>query len=733
MIAEVREEIRRADPAGPRTVVLVGLGGIGKTAVALAVGHELLGDFADGQLFADLRGMQDEPVDSHAVLGRFLRALGVSSAEVPEDRDERLAAYRSHLAGRRMLLVLDDAAAEEQVRPLLPPAGGSATIVTSRRQLGALGCTARWTVPALAPEDALRLLARIAGSERIAAEPAAAGDVVEACGHSPLAICVAAGRLAVRRDWSIAEFRRRLTVEHGRLDALSVGDLDVRASIGLSYRALGPSHQLLFRRLGLLWAPEWPAWVADELAERSADPLLDELVNLHLVEPVGVDTAGQQRFRLHDLVADFARERALREDPDGDRDRVIARLLTAWLALAGVADDGFGHGYEFGKDLPVGPVPPRAVATVQATPADWFEVERANLIAAVGHACRSDRGDLAGGLALRLAGFLRVRGYPDERTGTLRAALAVARASGQDRLWLRLAQALFSAYVDSDRDAEVPALTAELLTVASALGERDLEIRALQQAALYAKRRGRLTEAIELYEQAIVAASSADASLLRLTSALSGAATVHTEAGRPELAEPLSTRAVAIQRTAGAPFQTAMRLLTHADVLADLGHDDAVEDALTEALTIFRTTGHEGAAAFAENRLGDLAVRRGRWTEAGTLIGRACAEFERLGDWGSAAYALRSLADLALARDRPGEAIGPLRRALQTWQRLRLPLEEARIHARIDRALTLLGDPEARRHRAECHRILLDLGLDERCLRLRTVSPTIRATRQNRA
>jgi DNA-binding XRE family transcriptional regulator len=361
LIAEVGDELRRAGPARSRTAVLVGPGGIGKTAVALAVGHGLLQDLTDGQLFADLRGMQHEPVDPYAILGRFLRALGVATADVPEDRDERLAAYRSILAGRRVLLVLDDAATEEQVRPLLPPTEDSVTIVTSRRQLGALVGFVRWTVPALSRVDGLRLLARIAGPERVAAEPDAAGDVVEACGHSPLAICIAAGRLAVRRDQTIAELHRRLTVEQGRLDTLSIGDLDVRASIGLSYRALGPSHQLLFRRLGLLYVPEWPAWVADELLDRSTGRLLEELVNLHLVEPVGVDKIGQQRFRLHCLVADFAREHAATETSEGVR--VAARFLSAWLAFADVADDGCGHGYGGGR--PVGPAPQRTVVTVR--------------------------------------------------------------------------------------------------------------------------------------------------------------------------------------------------------------------------------------------------------------------------------------------------------------------------------------------------------------------------------
>ncbi|NUT35637.1 MAG: XRE family transcriptional regulator [Hamadaea sp.] len=503
MVGEIVASLRDTVSAQAPTVVLVGPGGIGKTAVALAAGHRLAGDFPDGQMYADLRGAHEHPMDPHVVLGRFLRAMGVPAGEVPSDPDERLAAYRSLLADRRMLVLLDDAAAEEQLRPLLPPTGTCAAIITSRRQLGALLGVARRAVPALHPPDALRLLSITAGPARIAAERSAAAAVVEACGCSPLAICVAAARLAVRPDWTVAELNRRLTTEHGRLDALSVGDLDVRASIGLSYHALGGAHRQLLRRLSVLWAPDWPAWVADDLCAGPAEPLLDELVNVHLVEPLGVDAVGQQRFRLHDLIAEFARERALAEEDAADLGRLAERQLRAWLALAELADDASGHGYEHGADLAAGQAPARPSAVARTTPTDWFEVERATLVAAVSRACRLGHVELAGALALRLAGFLRVRGHRDCHVCTLREAHDATRPGGHDRLRLRLAQTLFSAYVDQDIDAELPALTEEMLASARALGEPDLLARALMQAGLYAQRRGRLDEAADRHRQAI--------------------------------------------------------------------------------------------------------------------------------------------------------------------------------------------------------------------------------------
>ena len=510
---------------------------------------------------------------------------------------------------------------------------------------------------------------------------------------------------------------------------MSVGDLDVRASIGLSYQALSHPQRQLIRRLALLWAPDWPAWVADELCGGRAEPMLDELVNVHLVEPLGVDAVGQQRFRLHDLIAEFGRERARAEESSDGLDRMTEGLLRAWLALAGVANDAFGHGYDYGVGLPADHAPRRNATTARTAPADWFETERVTLVTAVGRAARLGHADVAGALALRLAGFLRIRGHRDDHIGTLREALAVGRASGHDRLRLRLAQTLFSALLDHDLDTEMPHLTKDALASARALGEPDLLIRALMQAGLYAKRRGRLSEAADYYERSLAACG--DSTPLLTSTALSSVAAIYTEAGRPQDALPLSERAVAIQRTAGAPVMTALRLLTHADVLADLEQVTESETALAEALELSQAAGHQAAQAYAEIRLGELATRQGRWEAANTLLRRALATFERLGDAGSTAYALRSLGDLMLAQGRPQAALEPFHRALRTWQRLRLPLEAARVHARLDLTLYALGDPSAAEHRSTCDQILCDLGLDERVLRLhleRRRSPSLTAT-----
>ncbi|QQQ74352.1 winged helix-turn-helix domain-containing protein [Saccharothrix sp. 6-C] len=384
--------------AGPGLAVLVGPGGVGKTALAVAVAHHVVERFPDGQLFATLGGSHRDRVDPHVVVGRFLRALGVAGAVVPEDPEERVALYRSTVADRAVLVVLDDVAAEAQVRPLLPGGSSCATVVTSRHQLGALVGAARWTLPALAVEDSLELLSRVAGAERIAAEVDAAGGIVALCGNLPLALCVAAGRLAVHPTWRVAEFRDRLAEERRRLDELSLGDLDVRAVIAAGYRLLDPSARLLLRRLGLSATPEWPAWVAGALVGGDVDRSLETLADVHLVEVLGRDRVGQERFRLHGLVHDFAAERVAAEESSAERDAALGRVLGGWLVRAGVAEERLGG--RGGPDLPDEAI---------AAPREWFEVESGVLTACVDQASRLGFPEVARGLAACLAGFLALR------------------------------------------------------------------------------------------------------------------------------------------------------------------------------------------------------------------------------------------------------------------------------------------------------------------------------------
>ncbi|GGT11548.1 hypothetical protein GCM10010176_065300 [Nonomuraea spiralis] len=272
--------------------VISGVAGVGKSALALQWAHLVADRFPDGQLFANLRGydLDRESAQPAAVLERFLRALGVDGEAVPAGVEERTALFRSILDGRKVLVVLDNAQSAAQVRPLLPATPGCCVIVTSRRRLEGLlvgGGALPVPVEVLTEQDSAELLARVLGAERAAAEREPAADLAALCDGSPLALRIAAAKLAMRPQWSVAEMAERLADERSRLDQLSRGGLEVRASIGLSYRELSARAALAFRRLGLMDAPGgFAPWLVAALLDTTVhdgERLLEELVDAQLL------------------------------------------------------------------------------------------------------------------------------------------------------------------------------------------------------------------------------------------------------------------------------------------------------------------------------------------------------------------------------------------------------------------------------------------------------------------
>nr|WP_125263017.1 BTAD domain-containing putative transcriptional regulator [Streptomyces alboflavus] len=330
--AHLRRELLR-DPGRVMPIASVrGLGGVGKTTLAVRVAHAVRGHFPDGQLYADLLGQSARPAGPHDVLGAFLRALGVPDSALPDDHEERSALYRSTLAGRRVLVLLDNAHGEAQVRPLLPGAPGCAVLITSRARLVAAPGAQVLDLDVMTEQEALALFTRVVGAPRAAAEPTACRETVAACGYLPLAIRIAAARLVARPAWAVSTLAGRLADERRRLDQLRVGDLAVDASFELGYGQLEPAPARAFRRLALPDGADISlaaaAAVLDE-DEDTSERLLESLVDTGLLE-----SAAPGRYHHHDLLRLFARDRAVREDPDGDRGAVLSRLLGFYLATA---------------------------------------------------------------------------------------------------------------------------------------------------------------------------------------------------------------------------------------------------------------------------------------------------------------------------------------------------------------------------------------------------------------
>ncbi|MGW2392764.1 BTAD domain-containing putative transcriptional regulator [Streptomyces lydicamycinicus] len=417
----------------PVVATLSGLGGVGKTALALHVAHSVRACFPDGQLYVDLQGTGRAPADSGAVLTHFLRALGVAASAVPDGLEQKSALYRSLIAGRRVLVLLDNARDSAQVRPLLPGAPGCAVLVTGRARTLALPGAGRGDVEVMDEAEALGLLGAIVGAERAAAEPEAARELVAVCGGLPLAVRIAAARLASRPGWAVADLVARLS-EQRRLDELRVGDLGVEATFRLGYEALGPGLAHAFRTLALGSMPTFCRAAAAALLDTTddaAEAAVEALVDAGLIEVHGDD-----RYRYHDLVGLFARRLGERHDSPAEReaaqhrffDHLRATVLTASRLIRppGTPPDPLSR-----PDSPDSPG--RAFADADAA-REWLHTVHPRLYAAVEWALGATPGLLGPAVDLLTAWSyaLRSTARHHELEPLIRRAVDSARRHGDD-------------------------------------------------------------------------------------------------------------------------------------------------------------------------------------------------------------------------------------------------------------------------------------------------------------
>jgi DNA-binding SARP family transcriptional activator/tetratricopeptide (TPR) repeat protein len=439
--AEVRQLLdllRAPDGPGITIAAVTGPGGAGKTALAVQVAHLLADDLPDGQLYADLRGVdRDDAADPFDVLGGFLRALGVDGLGLPATLDGRAEVYRQLLAGRRTVVVLDNAACDEQVRSLLPGSPGCRVIVTSRARLGATVGARSLPVDVMAADDAVDLLARMAGWSRVEAEPAAAADLVRRCGGLPLALRVAGARLATKPHWSIGKLVRLLDDEHDRLDRLAHGGLDVRASIALSYVGLSPAAQGLLRHLGHLDLPEASVWLSAAVLDARpavAEELLEQLFDAQLLDYAGRGADDYPRYHLHDLVRLFAREQAAGE-PAAELEAAQTRAFGSFLFMAeSLLHALYGGDYlTVHADAPRRPVDPRGIGTSATDLLRWFDAEQPSLVAVIRRGARDGRTAATWDLACTTSLLFPMRRRYDDWQTVLDAALEVTTGDPGDQ------------------------------------------------------------------------------------------------------------------------------------------------------------------------------------------------------------------------------------------------------------------------------------------------------------
>ncbi|WP_327044107.1 NB-ARC domain-containing protein [Microbispora sp. NBC_01189] len=431
--SRIRGALAGRGPGPVAVAVISGQGGVGKTALAVHVAHQLGDAFPDGQLYADLRGTGERPADPARVLARFLRALGVHEAALPRDLEESVDLYRSQLAGRRILVVLDDVDGYAQVRPLLPGSCTCAVLVTSRSRLSGWPGAASFDLGTLSFQQSHDMLAEMLGRERVDAEPENAAEIVRLCCGLPLALRAAGTRLTARPHWALARVAGRLAGEG--LDELALGDLDVRRCVAAGYRRVSETAQRTLRLLGLLDLPSFPVWTIAMMLEtspESAEEIADALADARLLEVARPDGTGRTRYRFHELVRRFAREQAAAAEIDSAVHVRITRTLATLLALAQEADERLPpprYAPVRGR-APRWPPPAEVRAGVLADPLGWFESELAGLVAAVFQAGALGLTDLAWELAATLPNVSAVRARWADVERTHRFALAACRRAG---------------------------------------------------------------------------------------------------------------------------------------------------------------------------------------------------------------------------------------------------------------------------------------------------------------
>jgi len=644
--AELEALTRRLDEDGTVVISAVrGTAGVGKTALAVHWAHQVASRFPDGQLYVNLRGYDPgTPVSAGQALDGLLRALGVHDTELPAGTDERAARYRSLLAGRKMLVVLDNACDAEQVRPLLPGRSSCVTVVTSRDSLaGLVARDGAWRLDLdLLPEsEAVGLLRALIGA-RVDAEPEAAVGLAARCARLPLALRVAAERATAEPAAPLAGLVAELADQ--QLDLLEVGGdprTAIRAVFSWSFRRLDEEAADAFRRLGLHPGLHFDAYVVAALAGVPLGParrLLDRLARAGLIQPTGPG-----RYGMHDLLRVYAAEQV-----QGDERRAaLTRLFDYYLAAAATAALAI---FPADTDQPrvprSGPLPP--IADPAAALA-WLDAQRTDLVAVAGYAAR--------------------HGWPGHAIG--------------------LAATVFR-YPQTGDLADDVAMHGHACHAAAQTGDRAAEAAALTMLGRAVSAQGRLGEAAGHFERALEryrAAGDQGGEAMTLVSL----GYVDYGQGRYRRSAGFYWRALALYRQAGQASGEASVLQNLGLVDLRRGHHERAAGYFRRSLALFRDAGLRSGEAYVLRNLGELELRRGRYGQAAGHLRRSLELCRQTGNRFCEARVLACLGMVRLRQDRPRQAAGRLRRSLALHREAGNPSGQAEALNGLGEALLACG------------------------------------------
>jgi DNA-binding SARP family transcriptional activator/uncharacterized protein HemY len=702
------------DPAGrePGAVVisvLSGTAGVGKTALAVHWAHRVAAEFPDGQLYVNLRGYDpDQPVAPGDALAAFLRALGVTGADIPLEEAERAARYRSLVTSKRLLVVLDNAATVEQVRPLLPGSPTVMVLVTSRDALAGLVArngARRLDLDLLPAGEAAALLHTLIGG-RADTDPAAARVLADYCARLPLALRVAAEMAAAHPDEPLAELSAELASQEERLDLLDAGG-DPRSAVASvfswSYRDLPAQTARMFRLLGLHPAQDWDRYAAAALtglaSVAQAGRLLRVLAQAHLIQP-----AGPGRYQMHDLLRAYATGLADGEDGEADRQAALTRLLDYYLAGCAAAMDVLIPAERSRRPDPPVVATPVPVLADPAAARGWLDAEMPTLTAVTISAASHGWPSHATRLVSVLFRYL-YSGRVSEGLTISTHALNAARASGDRPAEAAMLTRLGAFHGAQDRYQRAAECHQQSLTLARQLGDQRIEVLAIVGLATTHQWLGRPQQAIDGYRQALALfrEMGEDVGQIRL---LSNLGSVYVWLREYPLAAEHLREAIALARRINAKSNMVQGLALLGQVCRGQGQYAQATEHLRECLALCQETGDRHYQGRALTRLGDVSTRVGHYGEALGYQQQALAVCREGGDPGGEAEALNGTGEALLGLGQPGEAMQSFDTALAMANQTSDRYEQARALAGLAQARHEQGRyPEA----AACHEQALAL------------------------
>ena len=710
-----------ADGRAAQTVLISaisGTAGVGKTALALHWAHAVAERFPDGQFYVNLRGYDPgQPVAAGDALAGFLRALGVPGQDIPAEAAERAARYRSLLAGRRVLVVLDNASSAEQARPLLPATAGSLAVVTSRDDLAGLVArdgARRLELDLLPTADAVRLLRTLIGG-RVEDDPAAAEQVALQCARLPLALRVVA-ELAVARPWiSLREMTEELADQRRRLDLLDAGldqDTMVRAVFSWSCRRLDVATVRAFRLASLHPGPDFDSYLVAAITGSTvdqADGVLARLVRGHLIHPVAPG-----RYGIHDLLRAYARALAAEQDGTDGEQAALTLLFDYYLNTAAAAMDAL-YPVEQHRRPGAPPPPPESsrLVTQAAGARAWLDAERVNLVAVAVHAARTDWPGHATRLATTLFRDLITCGHLAEATTIFGCARDAARRSGDGAAE---GEALIGLGAVAGRRGQYPRAAGYFLRALPLFrdaGDQLGEARTLCNIGLIDGIQGRYRQAVSRYRQALALGRMTE-DLLSQARCLDNLGLLELRRGHLRQAAAHHRQAMLLHRGMGNSQGEANALANLGSIDLRLGYLHDAGERHRRALTIFREASDRTGEALSLAALGDIGLRQGRLDEAIGHQRQALTLFREIGDDSGEAVALNGLGEALLATGLATEASVQHEIALDLATQIGDKYVQAGARNGLGHARDASGDADqARRHWQEALALYTELGAPE--------------------